>query len=108
MTQGVPLPAMKQVKAGFARVRAFCGDQEVTPIHPFTLEQRISESEVIHEGLYAFDADALGPQCATVTLTLDPDRKNDKGDTRRIDPGIIQSLSKDFAVYRTATAPPAQ
>ena len=59
-TQGVALPPIKHFKSGFSRMRAFCGDAEVTPIHPFKLEQRVSESEAIYEGLYAFDPGALG------------------------------------------------
>jgi hypothetical protein len=86
-------------------MRAFCGDVEVVPIHPFKLEQRASESAAIYEGLYAFDADALGPQCGTVKLTLYSDRQPDKGDTRQVDPKIIQELSHDFAAYRAAMAP---
>ena len=31
------------------------------PIHPFKLEQRVSESDAIYEGLYVFDPGALGP-----------------------------------------------
>ena len=59
-TQGVALPPIKHVKSGFSRMRAFCGDAEVTPIHRFKLEQRVSESDAIHEGLYVFDPGALG------------------------------------------------
>ncbi len=51
-TQGVSLPPIKHVKSGFSRMRVFCGDAEVTPIHPFKLEQRVSESDAIYEGLY--------------------------------------------------------
>jgi hypothetical protein len=107
-TQGVALPPIKRVKAGFARMRAFCGDQEVTPIHPFKIERRLSESEAIYEGLYAFDADALGPACATVKLTLYSDKQPDKADTRPVDPQIIQEIAKDFAAYRAATSQPAR
>ena len=48
---------------------ALCGDTEVVPIHPFKIQQRISETNEITEGLYAFDR-ALGPHCGTVTLVL--------------------------------------
>ena len=60
-TQGVSLPPLKRFKSGFARLRAFCGDAELTPIHPFKLEYRVSNSESIYEGLYAFEPDALSP-----------------------------------------------
>ena len=54
-TQGMSLPPIKRFKSGFGRLRAFCGDTEVLPVHPFRLEQRVSETEAIDEGLYAFD-----------------------------------------------------
>jgi hypothetical protein len=50
-------------------MRAFCGEAEVTPIHPFRLEQKVGDT-TIYEGLYVFDPGALGPQCGTVKLTL--------------------------------------
>src|SRR6185369_5796963 len=46
-TQGVNVPPIKRVKSGFSRMRVFCGDAEVTPIHPFKLEQRGAEGDAI-------------------------------------------------------------
>ena len=100
MTQGVALPPMKHVKVGFSRMRALCGTSEVTPIHPFTLEQRVSESATIDEGLYVFDPGALGPQCGTVSLVLYSEKAPDKGDTRVIDAKVIQQIWQDFEAYR--------
>jgi hypothetical protein len=96
MTQGLSLPPMKRAKAGFSRMRVFCGDTEVTPIHPFMVEQRISETEAIYEGLYVFDPAALGPQCGTVTLTVYSENDPDKGDTRVVDPKVLQQITQDF------------
>jgi S1-C subfamily serine protease len=59
-TQGVALPPIKHFKSGFSRMRAFCGDNEITPIHPFKLEHPIPGGDAIYEGLYVFDPDALG------------------------------------------------
>ena len=99
-TQGVDLPPIKHFKSGFSRMRAFCGDAEVTPIHPFKLEQRVSETDAIYEGLYVFDPGALGPQCATVKLVLYSEKEPQKGDTRVVDPKVIQQIWQDFAPYR--------
>jgi S1-C subfamily serine protease len=96
MTQGVSLPPMKRAKAGFLRMRAFCGDTEVTPIHPFVLEHRISETEVIYEGLYMFDPPALGPQCSAVRLTVYSENEPDKGDTRVVDQKVLEQITRDF------------
>ncbi len=78
-------------------MRAFCGDTEVTPIHPFMVEQRISETEAIYEGLYVFDSEVLGPQCGTVMLTVYSENDPDKGDTRVVDPKVLQQITRDFA-----------
>ena len=37
-TQGVMLPPLKSLTANFLQLRAYCGDTEVTPIHPFIVE----------------------------------------------------------------------
>ena len=97
MTQGMSLPPMKRAKSGFLRMRAFCGDTEVTPIHPFVVEHRISETEVIYEGLYVFDPAALGPPCGTVRLTVYSENEPDKGDARVVDQKVLQQITRDFA-----------
>jgi len=99
-TQGVSIPPIKHFKSGFSRLRAFCGDAEVTPIHPFKLEQRISESDAIYEGLYVFDPGALGPHCGTVKLLLYSEKEPEKGDTRVVDSSVVQQIWQDFAPYR--------
>lgn len=99
-TQGMAIPPLKRFRSSFSRLRAFCGDAEVTPIHPFKLELRLSETNVISEGLYVFDPGALSPQCGTVKLTLYSEKEPDKGDTRTVDAAVIQQVWQDFAPYR--------
>ncbi len=99
-TQGVSLPPIKHFKSGFSRMRAFCGDAEVPPIHPFKLEQRVSEGDGIYEGLYVFAPGALGPQCGSVTLVLYSEKELEKGDTRVVDVKVLQQIWQDFAPYR--------
>ena len=99
-TQGVAIPPIKRVTSGFLRLQAFCGETEVTPIHPFKLEQRLPDDNVIYEGLYVFAPDALGPTCGTVKLTLYSDKEPEKGDTRVVDPKIVQQVWNDFQAYR--------
>jgi hypothetical protein len=95
-TQGMALPALKRLKSGFLRLQAYCGSAEVTPIHPFKLELRVSETDAVHEGLYVFDPAALGPGCNTVTLVLYSEKEPAKADTRVIDPKILQQIWRDF------------
>jgi S1-C subfamily serine protease len=99
-TQGVSVPPIKHFKSGFSRMRVFCGDAEVTPIHPFKVEQRVSESDAIYEGLYVFDPGALGPQCGAVKLVLYSEKEPEKGDTRLVDPKVLEQIWQDFAPYR--------
>ncbi len=100
MTQGANLPPIKRLKSGFSRMRAFCGDAEVTPIHPFTVQQRVSDTEAVDEGLYVFDPGALGPHCASVRLELYSEKEPAKGDTRPVDPRVLERIWQDFAPYR--------
>ena len=102
-TQGMSIPPIKRITSGFARLRAFCGDAEVTPIHPFMLELRMSEDEAIYEGLYAFDPGALGPHCGTVKLMLYSEKEPEKGDTRVVDPKVVEQIWQDFEPFRAAT-----
>ena len=99
-TQGMALPPIKHFKPGFARLRALCGDVEVQPIHPFVVERRVSETDAIREGLYAFDPQALGPQCKPVRLVLFSEKAAEKPDSRVVDPLVIEQIWQDFAPYR--------
>ena len=95
-TQGMDLPPLKRLTSGFHRMQAFCGGVEVTPIHPFKLELRVSETDAVYEGLYVFDPAALGPACGTVTLALYSEKGSAKADTRVIDPKTLQQIWRDF------------
>jgi hypothetical protein len=99
-TQGASIPPIKHPKAGFSRLRAFCSEKELTPIHPFKIEQRISETNAIDEGLYVFDPTALRPDCGTVKLLLYSQKEPDKADTRIVEPALVQQIWDDFAPYR--------
>jgi len=99
-TQGVAVPPIKHFKSGFLRMRAFCGDAEVTPIHPFKLEQRVGDGDAIYEGLYVFDPGAFGPHCGSVKLVLYSEKEPGKADTRVVDSKVIDQIWQDFAPYR--------
>jgi S1-C subfamily serine protease len=99
-TQGMQLPPFKRMRTGFSRMRALCGDAEVAPIHPLKIEQHVSGSETLYEGLAVFDPGALGPSCASVKLVLFSEKEPQKADTRVVDPKVIQQIWDDFAPYR--------
>jgi hypothetical protein len=99
-TQGMSLPPIKRFKSGFARLRAFCGETEVAPVHPFRLVQRVTETDAIYEGLYVFAPGALAPSCGTVKLTFYSEKEPDQADTKVVDPKLIQQIFDDFALLR--------
>jgi S1-C subfamily serine protease len=99
-TQGVNLPAFKHIKSGFLRMRAYCGDAEVTPIHPFKLDLRVTETEAIYEGLYVFDPGAFAPSCASVKLVLTSEKEPEKAETKIVDTKVVQQIWQDFAPWR--------
>ena len=103
-TQGAVLPPFKDFKTSFRHMRATCAGVEVTPIHPFVLEHRVTEKNVIREGLYVFDPDAFGPQCGTVTLSLYSEAQPERADALTPTRTIIDKIWNDFAPYR-ATGP---
>jgi len=90
MTQGMAIPPIKRYKSSFLRMRAYCGDEEVSPIHPFTIEHPINEKDTVKEGFYVFDPDALGPQCASVKFLLYSEKAPDRADTRSVDPALLK------------------
>lgn len=96
-TQGIALPPLKRFTSNFSHLRAYCGDAEVTPIHRFTIEHGLSEKDAIQEGLYVFDPRAFGTQCAIVRFVLYSEKEPEKGDTRTVDPKLLQQLADDFS-----------
>ncbi len=99
-TQGVAIPPIRRFTSGFSRMRAYCGDSEVTPIHPFKIERRVSETDTIEEGLVVFDSDALAPSCGSVKLMLYSEKEPAKSETLIVDMKVIQRIWEDFAPYR--------
>ncbi len=99
-TQGVALPAVKRPSSGFARMRAYCGTTELTPVHPFVLEIESGDDETITEGLYAFAPDAFAPACGTVRLEIHAQKDPARVDTVAIDAAVLERVWADFAAFR--------
>ena len=74
------------------------------PIHPFVLEHRVSETDLVREGLYVFEPQAFGPHCKAVKLVLFSEKEPNKQDTRVVDPNLIERIWQDFAAYRGMVA----
>ena len=91
-TQGMALPPLKSFTANFLQLRAYCGDAEVTPIHPFIIEHQAAERAPVREGLYVFAIDAFGPQCASVRFSMFSEKDPKNADTKAIDPKLFEQL----------------
>ncbi|MGC4082164.1 MAG: serine protease [Vicinamibacterales bacterium] len=96
MTQGIVLPSMAQAKARLARMQAFCGDTEITPVHALTIATPIAKTEAFTEGLYAYTPDALSPRCGAVRLVLFSEKEPQRGETRSVDSVILSRIEQDF------------
>ncbi len=94
-TQGMNLPPLKSLSANFLRLRAFCGDAEVTPIHPFIIEHEPSGRSPIREGLYVFERGAFGPHCPAIRFSMFSERDPDRADTKAIDPKLFEQLTPE-------------
>jgi hypothetical protein len=104
MTQGIALPPITHYEPGFAQMRTTCGSRELTPIHPFIVERRVSETAAIREGLYVFALDAIGPHCGTVTFEVASEKTPDKRESARIEATLLDRLGKDLASYGRGSA----
>ena len=93
-TQGMAIPPLKSFTANFLRLRAYCGDAEVAPIHPFVIEHEVSGRSPIREGLYVFERDAFGPHCPAVRFSMFSEKDPQRGDTKAIDPKLFDQLPK--------------
>jgi len=99
-TQGVGLPPITHIKGSFSRMRAYCGDAEVTPIHPFIVEHRLSETDAAYEGLYVFEPNAFTSSCSSVKFVLQSEKNPDRPETAVVDPRIVQQIAQDFELYK--------
>ncbi len=93
-TQGVSIPPLRSFTANFLRLRAYCGDVEVTPIHPFVIEHEVPGRSPIREGLYVFERGAFGPHCAAVRFSMFSEKDPQRADTKSIDPKLFDQLPK--------------
>ena len=99
-SQGAALPPITRAKSSFSRLRAYCGDAEVTPIHPLMVEHRLSDTEAAYEGLYVFDPNAFAPSCASVKFVLYSEKNPDRPETAIVDPRIVRQIADDFELYK--------
>ncbi len=77
-------------------MQLLCDGMPVTPIHPFVIEQPVSETEAIREGLFVFDPRSL-KACQSIALTLTSEKVPAKVETKPLDRAAVQNLLDDIA-----------
>ena len=92
-TQGIVLPPLRSFNANFLRMRAFCGDTEVMPIHPFLIEMPVQDRAPIREGLYVFALTDFGTHCASVRFDLFSEKSPNNADSRTVDPTMFGKIA---------------
>jgi len=104
-------PANLHFKSDFYRMRLYCGDREVIPIHPGKVEHRaqannaaVRVNDITYEGLYTYVPDAIGPHCGTVRVMLFDEKDPQKADIRSVDPKLVSRIWNDFDAYRRVSA----
>jgi hypothetical protein len=103
-------PARLHFKTAFYQMRVFCGETQVTPIHPGKVERRVAASnaavrvnDATYEGLYIFRPEAIGPHCGVVRVELFSEKEPNKAaESKTVSPQLIQRIWDDFAPFRTA------
>lgn len=93
-TQGMALPPLKSFSSNLLRLRAYCGEAEVAPIHPLIIERQIADKTSIREGLYVYPLDAFGTQCPSVRLAMYSEKDPQKADTKAIDPKLFEQAAR--------------
>ncbi|HWI18916.1 MAG TPA: serine protease [Vicinamibacterales bacterium] len=91
-TQGVALPPLPSFRSNFIRMRTFCGDTEVQPIHPSIIERRFAEQKIVREGLYVFGTTELGPHCQSARLEIYSEKNPKRPDIKTIDPKLFEQV----------------
>lgn len=103
---GMITPAKMRFKTDFYKMRLFCGDKEITPIHPGKIAHLqnvrnifLSINDATYEGLYAYPADAITSSCGKVRIEVYSEKEPDKADVKNLDEKTIERIVADFAPY---------
>jgi putative serine protease PepD len=102
----LPGPAKLHFKTDFYRMRLLCGEKEVQPLFPGKIERVLDErnsfvnvTDATFDGLYKYPANAITPQCGTVTLQLFSEKDPDHGKEKVLEQKTVNAVISDFVPY---------
>jgi len=90
-------PRSGESRTEFDKMRLFCGEREVEPIHPAKVVQFITSDDVTFRGIYAYSPTAISADCGTVTLEIHSG--GNKPRIRELDRKVIARVDEDFSAY---------
>ncbi len=100
-------PANLRYKTDFYRMRLFCGETEIQPIHPGKIARLINEHDVFvnvadatYQGLYTYPSDAVSPECGPVVLDIYSEKDPNKYTRKVLSDKTVGRVWADFAAYR--------
>jgi len=103
---GIRAQANLRFKTDFYKMKLFCGDKEVEPIHPGKIFFLTNESnyfvrshDATYAGFYSYPADAVNETCGTVRVELFSEKHPDKAETKTLDKKTVARLVADFQPY---------
>src|SRR5712691_5678512 len=100
--------AKLKFKTDFQKMRLFCGDKEVQPIHPGRVPVTVSVrnravkmEDSTYKGVYVYSPDAVNPDCGQVKLEI-YSSKGDDPTVKTFDEKTAQHVWADFDAFRKA------
>jgi S1-C subfamily serine protease len=106
--------AKLKFKTDFQKMRLFCGDKEVQPIHPGKVPVMVSVrnravkmEDSTYKGVYLYSPDAVNPACGQVRLEIYSSKGGDPT-VKAFDEKTVQHIWEDFDAFRKAQAAPMQ
>ena len=103
---GIHTQANIRFKTDFYKMKLFCGDREVMPIHPGKIPYIMNESnyfvrakDATYEGLYVYPASAITTACGEVRLEIFSERNPLKPSTKKLSEKTITRIEQDFTPY---------
>ncbi len=103
---GIHTQANLRFKTDFYRMKLFCGDKEVEPIHPgkiflLTNERNyfVKSNDATYVGFYSYPAEAINNQCSSVRLELYSEKKPNEAKVKVLDKKTVARITNDFQPY---------
>ncbi|MBA2705042.1 MAG: trypsin-like peptidase domain-containing protein [Blastocatellia bacterium] len=109
---GIAVPANIRYKTDFYRMKLFCGNNEVEPIHPGKIlrgmnqkDRFVKAQDATYAGLYAYPANSISPACGSVRVEVYSEKNPKKADIKTLDAKSIARIAQDFEPYLKTTKP---